>query len=324
MNGSALTGCFLLSAALAVSAQVVPSASPAKATPSPQVLNLEIIPGVVSNLYLRPNIATSILMPDAVADVVLGAPSLFDAEHSARSPDLVVVKPITDQPARSNLLIATQSGLHVSLTLISQGETSSRAPLDYVVAYRNRPNFLIPPDDSTSASVSGSTSASQPASVPEIVFKAEQRIASPVWGPQLDSRHPAPFVASVGSVTADGDNLVVGFSVLNDSGQWIELLPPQIELNNPAVKPGRKKNKLEILADQVSITGYRYTQSKLAPGARADGVVNFERPEFKEAREQLQLELATAGAVDRPVLLNLQFTAPGMSARTEEDDHDRP
>lgn len=328
MNRSALIGCFLLLySVLALPAQVAPSASTDKTTSStqPQVLDLEITPGVVSNLYLRPNIATSILMPDAVADVVLGAPSLFDAEHSENSPDLVVVKPITDQPATSNLLIATRSGRHVSLTLISQGEASLHAPVDYVVVYQNRPDFLIPSDDPADALVPGGLSESRPVSVFERVFEAQQHIASPLWETHTDPRYPARFVASVSSVTADGHDLVVGFSVLNDSSQWIELLPPQIELNNPVEKPGRKKRKkLDILADQVPITDYRYTQRKLAPGARADGTVSFERPDFKEARERLQLELATAGAVDRPVLLNLQFTAPETSTQTKEDDHVRP
>jgi len=328
MNGPALIGCFLLLySASVVPAQITPSASADRTTSStqPQVLDLEIAPGVVSNLYLRPNIATSILMPDAIADVVLGAPSLFDAEHSQNSPDLVVVKPITDQPATSNLLIATQSGRHVSLTLISQGKASLHAPVDYVVVYQNRPDFLIPSDDPSDALVPGGPSESRSVSVFEHVFEAQQHIASPMWETQTDPRHPARFVASVGSVTADGSDLVVGFSILNDSSQWIELLPPQIELNNPARKPGGKKNKkLDILADQVSITDYRYTQRKLAPGARADGTVRFERPDFKEARERLQLELATAGAVDRAVLLNLQFTAPGTSTQTKEDDHVRP
>jgi hypothetical protein len=107
--------------------------------------------------------------------------------------------------------------------------------------------------------------------------------------------------------------MVVAFSVLNQSGQWVEVLPPQIELNNPAIQPGRKKpnkKQKDILADQVPITDYRYTQPKLAPGARSDGVVRFERPTFKQLQERLQLELATADAVNHPLFLNLPFTAP--------------
>jgi len=71
-----------------------------------------------------------------------------------------------------------------------------------------------------------------------------------------------------------------------------------------------------VLADQVAIRDYRFTQRRLAPVMRADGVVRFVRPDFKQYEEHLQLVLTTAGAVNRPILLDLPFTAPTATAST--------
>jgi hypothetical protein len=51
------------------------------------------------------------------------------------------------------------------------------------------------------------------------------------------------------------------------------------------------------------------TTRQLAPGERADGVVVFERPAFKESSEKLQLQLTQADRVDHPIVLPVPFTA---------------
>jgi len=73
----------------------------------------------------------------------LSAPqTLFLAEHNEHEPDLVVVKPVTADPAVSNLLIATKSGLVVSLRLLSDGSSSGSAkPIDFVLIYQRRWEF---------------------------------------------------------------------------------------------------------------------------------------------------------------------------------------
>jgi hypothetical protein len=292
------------------------SSSSSPGTPGhtqPQVSEVLISPDTVSELHLKPNFATSILMPEPVASVVLGAPGLFKEEHSEHDPDLVTVKPITRHAATSNLLISTRSGQHISLQLISDGGAVASAPVDFVLIYRLPHDFLIPSDDTEDAILSAPPTTSKPLSIFETAFEDQQRVASPPWNAQHDPKQPVKIAASLGSVTADGSSMVVTFSVLNQSSQWIEVLPPQIELNNPAIQPGEKKpnkKRKDILADQVPIADYRYTQRKVAPGARSDGVVRFERPNFKQLQERLQLELATADAVNHPLLLNLPFTAP--------------
>src|SRR5271165_699138 len=75
---------------------------------------------------------------------VVGAPTRFLAEHNEHEPDLVVVKPITADPSVSNLLIATKSGLVVSLRLLSDGSAfGSAKPVDFVLIYKRRGSFLI-------------------------------------------------------------------------------------------------------------------------------------------------------------------------------------
>jgi hypothetical protein len=326
---------FVLFGAFPIAAQTNSSfSSPSAATAShgqAQVSEVLISPETVSELHLKPNFATSILMPEPVASVVLGAPALFKEEHSEHDPDLVTVKPITRHAATSNLLISTRSGQHISLQLISDGGAVASAPVDFVLIYRLPRDFLIPSADTEDATLSAPAKPAKPLSVLETAFEGQQRVASPPWNAQHDPKHPVKIAASIGSVTADGSGMVVAFSVLNQSGQWIEVLPPQIELNNPAIQPGKKrpnKKRKDILADEVPITDYRYTQRKLAPGARSDGVVRFERPNFKQLQERLELELATADAVNHPLFLNLPFTAPSeaiepVARQQQEGSNDR-
>ena len=335
MNGLNRLCSFLLFSVFPIAAQTNSSfSSPNTGTAGhaqPQVSEVLISPDTVSELHLKPNFATSILMPEPVASVVLGAPALFKEEHSEHDPDLVTVKPITRRAATSNLLISTRSGQHISLQLISDGGAVASTPVDFVLIYRLPHDFLIPSADTEDAVLSAPPATSKPLSVLETAFEEQQRVASPPWNAHHDPKQPVTIAASLGSVTADGSSMVVAFSVLNQSSQWIEVLPPQIELKNPAIQPGDKKpNKKwkDILADQVPITDYRYTQRKLAPGARSDGVVRFERPNFKQLQERLQLELATADAVNHPLLLNVPFTAPAealepLASGQQEGSHER-
>jgi hypothetical protein len=70
-----------------------------------------------------------------------------------------------------------------------------------------------------------------------------------------------------------------------------------------------KKGGRQLKAEPVAISEYRMTARRLAPGERADGVVVFERPAFKESNEKLQLQLAETEQIDRPILMPLPFTA---------------
>ena len=112
----------------------------------------------------------------------------------------------------------------------------------------------------------------------------------------------------MGRIEARGQQMTVAFSVVNSSPRTIELLPPQVEL------AGRSKQKHHkaVKAEQVLIEEYRITSRRLEPGVRAEGVVIFERPTFKESGERLLLEIAQAEEVDRPVLAPITFVASAV------------
>jgi hypothetical protein len=71
--------------------------------------------------------------------------------------------------------------------------------------------------------------------------------------------------------------MLVAYSVMNTTDHWIEVLPPQVELNSPNLEGKNRKGKQQqqILAEQVPITDYRLNPRRLGPGERADGAVQF-------------------------------------------------
>ena len=60
-------------------------------------------------------------------------------------------------------------------------------------------------------------------------------------------------------------------------------------------------------AEQLPVTDFRMSRRRLGPGERADGVVVFRRPSFKQSTETLFLQMAESGAVDRPALAPIGF-----------------
>jgi hypothetical protein len=60
----------------------------------------------------------------------------------------------------------------------------------------------------------------------------------------------------------------------------------------------------------MAINDYRISSRRLGPDESTEGVVVFDRPAFKEARERLLLEIAEAEAIDRPVLVPIAFVSP--------------
>jgi hypothetical protein len=290
-----------------------------------RVATLAINPREVTILNLRPEFESSIRMPEDVTSVILGSPGAFKAEHNEGEPEYVYVKPITKEPAQSNLLIATKSGQHVTIELISAGANvaNDAAPVDFLIEYRTARSFLIGGDTSTSAApkiedkgqermVSSrpagltTNSSNAPRSALDEVFAQQAQINAPEWtkweGRQIET--------SVGGVRQWKNETVVAYSIYNSSDDSIEIVPPQIQIAGR--KPGKKKSKKSkgILSDQMEIRDYRLSTTRLEPGVRADGVVVFDRPNFKESTEQLFLQIAQADQVDRPILIRLPFTPP--------------
>ena len=118
------------------------------ATVAARVATITINPHEITVLHLRPEFESTIRMPEEVTSVILGSPGEFKAEHNEGEPDYVYVKPIIKEAAQSNLLIATKSGQHVTLELVSDGTSipNQSQPVDFLIEYRSARSFLISSD----------------------------------------------------------------------------------------------------------------------------------------------------------------------------------
>jgi hypothetical protein len=212
------------------------------------------------------------------------------------------------KPSETNVLITTKSGHEIPLHLISDGR-SQGGQVDFFLDYQRPRSFLIPPTQPSfmvgeSRTIASDVSAPvQPVNGTTETAQAELLkqigVASPKWeGKQLQ--------VAIGQVTENGQHMMVTFSVLNNSETTLELLPPQIQLSGPSKQQHGSKTK----AEPIAIDDYSLTFRRLGPGKRADGVLAFERPAFKESCEQLWLQIAQVEQVDRPVLVPIAFTAP--------------
>ena len=285
----------------------------------PHVATITINPSEVTTLYLRPEFESAIRMPEEITSVILGSPGSFKAEHNEGEPDYVYVKPITKEAAQSNLLIATRSGQHVSIELISDGVGGggSALPVDFLLEYRTSRSFLIPAGggaEHVKVELTGTTpspaspripAAEKPLSAVDQEYEQQMRINAPGWtkweGKQIET--------SLGDIRQWSNETVISFSILNPSDQPVEVVQPQIQISGRAVKKKKKEGKI-LTADQLLIRDYRLSATRIEAGARADGVVVFDRPNFKQSTEKLFLQIAQADQVDRPILIRLPFTPP--------------
>jgi hypothetical protein len=276
--------------------------------PQARIVNLSVDPEHVVVLHVRPGYVSSVRVLEEVSSVVLGDPGAFKAEHSEDEPQLVFFKATSTKPAQTNALITTRSGHEISLSLVSQGKSDHSEVVDYVLNYERPHSFLI-----TSVHPSfevGETKNVAPESLPdanpqekpnsqEQQLLTARRLDNPHWEGKL-------LRLAVGQTMEKEEQMAVPFAVLNSSARTIEVLPPQVQLAGTS----RDKHRKAIKAEPVAIKDYWMTARRLAPGARADGVVVFERPSFKESSERLLLAVAQAEEVDRPVLAPIPFVAP--------------
>ena len=114
--------------------------------------------------------------------------------------------------------------------------------------------------------------------------------------------------AGVSEVIDQGPEVVVLFSTLNVQSHPVQLMPPQVQLAG-------KRHKVWSSSEQLPVDEFRMSRRRLGPGERADGVVVFKRPSFKQSNETLLLQMADSGAVDRPALAPIGF---GISSLRRE------
>jgi hypothetical protein len=307
----------------------------------PQVSGKAVSDSRVTVLYLAARYATAIRMHEPVNSVIVGDPASFSAEHSEQEPNLIFVKPITAKPAQTNLLISTARGHEASLLLISRGEVplDESPPVDFVLRYKPAGRFLIEPADYPSALVAETANLEEARSAVPMVATTRTATAAAVSEPpthaaetgrttldellERQRRSPLPELhggkpglsdpgkepikAGISEVIDQGREVVVLFSVINPQRHGIELMPPQVQLGGK-VRSGRifKKSRWGA-AEQLPITDYRLSRRRIGPGERADGVVVFDRPPYKQSNETLFLQVAESGAIDRPALAPIGF-----------------
>jgi hypothetical protein len=324
-----------------------PAASPVSIGPAggvaklePVILTRASLDEKVITLRLSPRVATSIRMPEPVNSVVLGDPENFQAEHSEHEPELVTVKPVAAGPAQTNLLITTTLGHQANLLLISSGgQTAGTQTVDVLLAYGKptRGSFLVEENPFSPSLIAETQRLDTLGKVPEAPSNGKPMASlaaltktAPIGGsggidekstpvldklldrqkqaalPVLYGQHPGqidvgPQVkAGVSEVLDEGEDVVVLFSVVNPANHAIEILPPQVQL-------GGKVKKKWTTAEQLHVIDFRLSTRRVGADQRADGVVVFQRPGFKESNETLFLQVADSGAVDLPALAPIGF-----------------
>jgi hypothetical protein len=140
-------------------------------------------------------------------------------------------------------------------------------------------------------------------------YEQQQRVNAPIWtkwpGKQIET--------SLGEIRQWSNRVAVSYSVFNNSSHPLEILPPQVQISGRKIQKKKKKAGKELTSDQLEVQEYRLSATRLEPGARADGVLVYERPDFKQSTEKLFLQIAQADQVDQPILMRLPFT-PAVSA----------
>jgi hypothetical protein len=275
--------------------------------PEARIVNLSVDPEQVLVLHLRPGYVSSVRVLEEVSSIVLGDPGAFKAEHSEAEPQLVFFKTTAANTAQTNALITTKSGREIPLSLVSRGKSDPSEAVDYVLNYERPRSFLI--TSNHSSFVVGDTQSIAPGDSPSPpIPTAARQDSQPVTGERLENpRWEGKLLrVAVGATREKEQQMTLSFAVLNATSRTIEVLPPQIQLAGKT----KDKHKKSIMSEPVAIKDYWMTMRTLAPGGRADGVVVFERPSFKESNERLLLAVAQAEEVDRPVLVPIAFVAP--------------
>jgi hypothetical protein len=310
----------------------------------------------VTVVNLSPDFVTAIRVPEPVTSVAVGDPALFQAEHSDHEPELVFVKVLTTKPAETNLLVSTAKGHELCMLLESKGD-EAQPNADFLVNYRPKRSFIVEPSalsGSVAETVSVQASAVQAnatgtrssnnsltASSPAPIHSSQGTIANSAGGelsvldrlleqqkhaplPKLYGEHPVTAAGSgeriragVSEVIDGGEDVIVLFSVVNPQNLPILVMPPQVQLGGETRQGKLVKHSRWTSAEQLPVIAYRLSTRRLGAGERADGVVVFARPPYKQSNETLFLQMAEAGAVDEPALAPI-----GFGVNTSQEDYD--
>jgi len=320
---------------------------------APQILNQQELAGRVTTVEVAPRFVTTIRLPSTVNSVVVGDPAAFQVEHSEREPKLVFVKALTPKSAETNLLISTADGREVSLLLLNRGENPSTEGrhVAFLVRYEPAAGFLVSstplplalvgetvpldrngPDQTTASRVAGNPStgasasaqtnglratASEATGLDELLERQKNTELPPLYGEHVNEAHEHgdSIRAGVSRVIDQGQQVIALFSIVNSSHHAVLLMPPQVQLGGKLTSGKLIRRSHWSTAEQLAVLDFRLTTRRLGPGERADGVVSFERPPYKQSNETLFLQVAESGAVDQPALAPIGF---GISTTLED------
>jgi len=323
----------------------------------PQIRTRMAADGKVTVVEVLAHFVTAVRLPEPVNSVVIGDPALFQVEYNEHEPELVFIKALTTKPAESNLLVSTTRGRQISLLLVSVEKTLERAKVDFLLRYKPLTGFLIEQETvpaflvGESANLSGmpvltdldrsapGVAAPSLARTSATGVPAEVQTQSQLLDQLLSRQKQAPLPALFGErverantqgdlvragiseVIDGGQQVMVLFSAVNTSKHPILLMPPQIELGG-TIKSGKLvKHDRWSSAEQLPVIDFRWSKRRIGSQERADGVVVFERPPYKQSSQTLFLQVAESGAVDRPALVPIGF---GVSTARENTDHGTP
>jgi hypothetical protein len=246
-----------------------------------------------------------------VNSVVVGDPTLFQAEYSADEPLLVFVKPFTPTAEESNLVISTVAGRQFIFMLKNIGSVvqDSLPTIDLFVNCRlagvlfiedTFPTALVSETlnlpDRTGSDAATANMASPP--LDEFVSRQRARPVSSLAGDDIR--------VGIGEVEERGSRLIVSFSVINAGAKPIELVPPQVQLANQTQSGLLRRTRWNTV-QQLPVEDSQITSRRVAPGERVDGALSFERPSIKQSNETLFLQIADSAAIDRPTLVPISF-----------------
>ena len=153
----------------------------------------------------------------------------------------------------------------------------------------------------------------------ELLTRQEQASLPELYGERISVENPSGdhVRTGVSEVIDGGQQVIVLFSTVNPTNHNILLMPPQVQLGGKAKSGKIVRRSRWSTSEQLPVTDYRLSKRRLGPGERSDGVAAFERPPYKQSNETLLLQMAEAGAVDRPALAPIGF---GINTFREDGD----
>ena len=287
-----------------------------------------VFEGQPATLWLAAHRTTTIRLPEPVNSVVVGDPTLFQAEYSPDEPMLVFAKPTSPTAAESNLIISTTHGRHFVMSLKNLGNLPldelsgvdllvNCRPAEILFIEETFPSVLISETLDLATTASGIAIGNSESGGAGPNSRVLDDLVRRQRGQPLRNLSGERIRVGIGQVLEDGSRLIVSFSVVNSGSERIELVPPQVQLADQG-KSGRFKRSRWNTVQQLPVDGYRISERRIEPRGRVDGVVIFGRPALKQSTEGLFLQIADSAAIDRPTLAPISFRS--ISPNGEKHD----